>query len=114
MCDVHVIILCLLLAAIAAVLSSYDHSVHCYDATTGASQWVFPSVNVVRSTAIADANGDVYFGSYDHYVFCLDGSTGKERWRYRTDGSVPGSGAIGANSWLYIASDDGKLYAFGS
>ena len=100
-----------------AFISSTDHELYAFEATTGKKLWV-----ALNTTAPSDrgsfiystpmvVNGVVYIGSTDHHLYALDARTGKILWTGATGDAIFSSPAV-VNGVVYIGSDDHKLYAF--
>ena len=66
----------------------------------------------VDTSAVLDADGNVYMGSYADKLVSLDPS-GNFRWEFGTGGDVKASAAIGPNGDIYVASLNNKLFALG-
>lgn len=66
----------------------------------------------VESSAVLDADGNVYMGSSANKLVSLD-PAGNRRWELDTGSDVRGSAAIGPNGDIYVGSNSHKLYAVG-
>ena len=64
----------------------------------------------VDTSAVLDADGNVYMGSYADKLVSID-PTGTFRWEFDTGGDVKASAAIGPNGDIYVASLNNKLFA---
>ena len=64
----------------------------------------------VDTSAVIDANGNVYMASYANKLVSLD-ATGKYRWDFVTGDDIKSSAAIGANGDIYFGSHDNFMYA---
>jgi outer membrane protein assembly factor BamB len=87
------------------------------DGGTGQEKWRFhiaPGEGAyygIRSGALVDRDGYVYFGGRDHNVYCLS-PAGRLVWKYETGDQVDSGPVLGPDGTLYIGSDDKRLYAF--
>jgi outer membrane protein assembly factor BamB len=89
-------------------LGSFDGTVHCLDAATGAKIWNYTTGDGIFSSP-AVAGGRVYVGSADDNVYCLDAATGAKIWSYKTGGDVWDSPAVYGGK-VYVGSYDDRLY----
>lgn len=88
---------------------SSDHSVHCFDAHSGAPVWQYPASGEVHAVAVS---GDlVYAACEDGALYALDTRKGTPRWRYTAgDAGLAVPPAIG-DGVVYAGSRSGYLYA---
>jgi outer membrane protein assembly factor BamB len=100
-----------------AFVSSTDHELYAFDATTGKKLWTALNTTApsdrgsfIYSTPVV-VNGVVYIGSTDHHLYALNARTGKILWTAATGDAIFSSAAV-VNGKVYIGSDDHKLYAF--
>ncbi len=77
---------------------------------TGAEPWVFPTGKGIFSTAVIDADSNVYVGSGDQVFYALD-RNGNELWSVMTGEVVDSSALLDDRGLLYFGSGDGFLYA---
>lgn len=87
---------------------SYDSSLYCVDAFSGAKVWEYSTNGYIFSTPCV-AFGKVYFGSGDRVLRCLDSETGEELWTYRAFGKIDSS-PLATDGKLFFGSDDDVLY----
>lgn len=90
-------------------IGSYDKSLYCLDAATGAKLWSFATQGEILSSPAVDAQR-VYFGSKDGFVYALNATTGELAWKFKTDSAVVNSPALG-DGIVFIGSLDLYLYA---
>jgi outer membrane protein assembly factor BamB len=93
------------------VLGGRDKMVHCLNAATGKSIWVFPTRARVESSP-ALASDRVFVGSNDGRFYVLNFATGAKMWEFNAGAPLSASPAI-ASGRIVIGSQDGKLYCFG-
>jgi outer membrane protein assembly factor BamB len=80
-------------------VGSYDFKLHCLDATTGKSNWVYESANYINgSPAVAD--GQTVFGGCDGLLYVLA----------LADGTLARSNEIGAPIAASVALAGGRAY----
>lgn len=61
--------------------SSTDDSVHCLDAKTGKSRWVFTTDGPIRIAPMI-VGARLFFGSDDGHAYCLKTSSGELVWKF--------------------------------
>ncbi|MHC4982406.1 MAG: outer membrane protein assembly factor BamB family protein [Planctomycetota bacterium] len=94
--------------------SSVDDSVHCLDAATGKTKWLFSTDGPVRLPPTL-YEGKVYFGSDDGWAYCLSADAGKLIWKHKpaeTDRLIPSNGKL-ISTWPVrtgVLVADGKAY----
>ena len=66
----------------------------------------------VDTSAVLDADGNVYMGSFADKLVSLD-PAGKLRWEFPTGGDIVSSAAIGPNGDIYVGSSSNRLFALG-
>ncbi|PWT77756.1 MAG: hypothetical protein C5B60_02160 [Chloroflexi bacterium] len=96
-------------------VSTFDHSVSCFDASTGNRRWQFHLNG--QATAPIVSGGSVYFAVWDGSIYSLDAATGRQRWK----ASIGETLSTGEPFWnstptidgstMYIVSMDGYLHA---
>jgi outer membrane protein assembly factor BamB len=91
-------------------VGSRDHSLHAFDAASGAPRWATDLGGDVDSSP-AWSSGVVYAGSADGSLRALDAATGTERWRAVTAGAVESSPVVSGTT-VFVGSDDGTVRAF--
>lgn len=77
---------------------------------TGANIWVFPTGKGIFSTAVIDAENNVYVGSGDRVFYKID-ERGEEVWSLLTGEVVDSSALLDDRGIVYFGSGDGFLYA---
>jgi outer membrane protein assembly factor BamB len=92
-------------------VSTFDHTLSCFDARTGAQRWQVQLTG--QATAPVISGGSVYFGVWDGSILALDSATGHRRWRTTIGETLSTAPAIDGNT-LYISSMDGYLHALDS
>ena len=88
---------------------------YCLNAANGAVIWQYPSsgvIGAIRSKAVVDADGTIYFGCDDGKVYALN-PDGTLKWPspFSTGGSVKSAITIGKNGSILFISDDEKIYS---
>ncbi|HEY9844394.1 MAG TPA: PQQ-binding-like beta-propeller repeat protein, partial [Candidatus Obscuribacterales bacterium] len=78
----------------------------------GVKRWSFKTANPIDGSALAGADGMVYFSGYDG-VFHALGPDGQQRWFYQMGGQSASSPALGEAGTLYVGGKSG-LYALSS
>jgi hypothetical protein len=73
----------------------------------------FDMTDNVESSALLDADGNVYMGSNANKLVSLD-ANGTLRWEFDLGGDVKSSAAIGPNGDIYVGSNGNKLVALGT
>jgi outer membrane protein assembly factor BamB len=86
------------------------HNVYALNMTTGEKLWNYTVSQIVRS-ALAVADGTVYFGSENGILYALDAATGALKWTYPTGNTIARSHPSVANGIVYIGSYTGYVYA---
>lgn len=76
----------------------------------GSEPWVFRTGKGIFSTAVIDADGNVYIGSADRSFYAI-APDGTERWSKLTGEIVDSSALLDDLGRVYFGSGDGHLYA---
>jgi outer membrane protein assembly factor BamB len=92
-------------------VSTFDHTVSCFDAGTGERRWQFRLNG--EATAPVISGGSVYFGVWDGSMLALDAATGSQLWKTNIGETLFTAPTIDGTT-LYISSMDGYLHAVDS
>ena len=87
------------------VIGGTDRNVYCYDRSSGAEKWKFPTRG--KLTASPVVGGDcVYIGSADKQMYAIRLRTGELVWKHNVSHPIVGSAAV-ANGCLVVGTDRG-------
>jgi outer membrane protein assembly factor BamB len=75
------------------LVGSYDYKLHCVDAATGKSNWVYESSNYINGSP-AVANGQTVFGGCDALLHVISLADGKQIKEVEAGAYVAGSAAL--------------------
>jgi outer membrane protein assembly factor BamB len=84
-----------------------DGTLHAFDALKGQPFWMLKIKG--EATALAIADGTIYFGDQDKHLFAVDIKTGKEIWRFQAEDNIYGP-AISAEQ-IYFSDSERRLYS---
>jgi outer membrane protein assembly factor BamB len=95
-------------------VSTFDHTVSCFDARTGNRRWQFQLTG--QATAPVISGGSVYFGAWDGSIYSLNAATGSQHWKASIGETLSTGGFWNSTptidgSTAYIVSQDGYLHA---
>lgn len=91
-------------------VTSNDHNLYAFNATTGAKLWSATLGDYSNSSpTVADAA--IYVGANDGKLYAFNVKTGAPLWTATTGAQIESSPAV-ANGVVYVGSDDHNLYAF--
>ena len=95
-------------------VTSMDHKLYAWNATTGAQVWVNKDSDGALAGSPTVDGGRVYAGSFDKHVYAFDEATGKQVWQSPKLANWIWTQPLVSGGSIYVGALDGSVYALDS